>query len=134
MERSVAIHKRRDTALPAGVERYSFTPADVPAILEAVRWYYRLPMDWLDRRSRFRPIVEARQIAMHMLTLVDALTLNEITAMMGYTNHATVVHSRNVVEQRMQLYTDWELRIREIHAEAVRQCRYEFNYYQYTTT
>lgn len=132
MERFI-VHKRRDTALPAGVERYSFAPADVAAILEAVRWYYRLPTDWLRRRSRFRPIVDARQTATYMLTLVDALTLTEIAVILGYTNHATMVHSRNVVEQRIQLYTYWERCIKNIHAEAVKQCDHAI-IYQYTHT
>ncbi len=112
------IHKRRVTILPAGAPVYSFRRSDAAAMLEVVRVYYDMPAHYLSQRSRARCLVEPRQTAMYMLTLIEDLYMHEIADMCGYTDHAIVVHSRNVVEQRIRFYRDWEQRIRTINYNA----------------
>jgi chromosomal replication initiation ATPase DnaA len=137
MEGTVMLqHKRRETILPPGLTLYSWQAEDAPVMIEVVRAWYRLPADFIMYRTRVSRYVEARQTALYMLTIIEELPMHEIGKMVGYTDHGIVVHSRNAVEQRIQLYPDWDNRIRQIYDAAAIQCgrtminNYEYIYYK----
>ena len=59
--------------------------------------YYRVHPDYYLMRSRKRELVQARQIAMTLININTKLTLKYIGEMIGNRDHATVIHSRETV-------------------------------------
>ena len=60
-------------------------------ILEVVGMYYKLNPNYYSKKTRYRPIVEARQMAMFMIRKHTTLTLKKIASIFEK-DHATVLH------------------------------------------
>jgi len=74
----------------------------VERIQNIVASEYDLPSDLLRSKTRRKEIAEARQIAMYLSTECTRLTLKAIGLHFGGRDHATVIHARETVNERMK--------------------------------
>ena len=74
----------------------------ISAVQAAVCDYFNISSDELVSKSRKRQIVQARQIAMYLCrNLISNCSLSTIGAATGGKDHATVLHSCNIVSDLM---------------------------------
>ena len=66
--------------------------------------------------TRRRRIVEARQIAMHLLWTNTKHSLSEIGWMMGRFDHTTVLHASKTVQNLAETNKQYAANLREIKA------------------
>ena len=64
--------------------------------------YYRQPVELLRGKSRQRPLVLARQIAMYVMRDLTDLSYPAIAREFGGRDHTTVIHAVSKVEQLMK--------------------------------
>lgn len=67
------------------------------SIIDAVCSFYEMDEKTIKTRTRKRHIVEARQIAMHLLHRNTKYSLSKIGIMMGFFDHSTVIHASKTV-------------------------------------
>lgn len=73
--------------------------APSPGVIQnLVATYYNIPVDDLNSKSRSRPLVHARQVAMYLCREMTDATLIKIGNTFGGRDHATVIHSCKKVE------------------------------------
>jgi chromosomal replication initiator protein len=72
------------------------------AIIEEVAAYYRQPVELLRGKSRQRPLVLARQIAMYVIRDLTDLSYPAIAREFGGRDHTTVIHAVSKVERLMK--------------------------------
>jgi chromosomal replication initiator protein len=72
------------------------------AIIEAVAEYYRQPVELLRGKSRQRPLVLARQVAMYVMRDLTDLSYPAIAREFGGRDHTTVIHAVSKVEKLMK--------------------------------
>jgi chromosomal replication initiator protein len=72
------------------------------AIIEAVADYYRQPVELLRGKSRQRPLVLARQVAMYVMRDLTDLSYPAIAREFGGRDHTTVIHAVSKVEKLMK--------------------------------
>ena len=71
-------------------------------IIEEVAEYYRQPVELLRGKSRQRPLVLARQIAMYVMRDLTDLSYPAIAREFGGRDHTTVIHAVSKVERLMK--------------------------------
>ncbi|HEY8093588.1 MAG TPA: chromosomal replication initiator protein DnaA, partial [Acidimicrobiales bacterium] len=71
-------------------------------IIEEVAAYYRQPVELLRGKSRQRPLVLARQIAMYVMRVLTDLSYPAIAREFGGRDHTTVIHAVSKVEKLMK--------------------------------
>ena len=71
-------------------------------IIEEVAAYYRQPVELLRGKSRQRPLVLARQIAMYVMRDLTDLSYPAIAREFGGRDHTTVIHAVSKVEKLMK--------------------------------
>ena len=75
---------------------------NIPAVQAAVCDYFNISTEELVSKSRKRQIVQARQISMYLCrNLISNCSLSTIGAETGGKDHATVLHSCNMVADLM---------------------------------
>jgi len=74
----------------------------VDKIQAIVAGAFGLPSDLLCSRTRKKEIAEARQIAMFLCTECTRLTLKAIGLHFGGRDHATVIHARETISERLK--------------------------------
>ena len=79
----------------------SRTPS-VELIQNTVSDYYHIPMDDLVSKSRSRPLVQSRQVAMYLCRELTDETLLAIGRQFGNRDHSTVIHSCSKVESMLK--------------------------------
>ena len=88
------------------------------AIIEEVAAYYRQPVELLRGKSRQRPLVLARQIAMYVMRDLTDLSYPAIAREFGGRDHTTVIHAVSKVErlmkERQQVYDQVTLLINKL--------------------
>jgi chromosomal replication initiator protein len=72
------------------------------AIIDAVAEYYRQPVELLRGKSRQRPLVLARQVAMYVMRDLTDLSYPAIAREFGGRDHTTVIHAVSKVEKLMK--------------------------------
>jgi chromosomal replication initiator protein len=72
------------------------------AIIEEVAEYYRQPVELLRGKSRQRPLVLARQVAMYVMRDLTDLSYPAIAREFGGRDHTTVIHAVSKVEKLMK--------------------------------
>ena len=72
------------------------------AIIETVAEYYRQPVELLRGKSRQRPLVLARQVAMYVMRDLTDLSYPAIAREFGGRDHTTVIHAVSKVEKLMK--------------------------------
>ena len=92
------------------------------AIIEEVAAYYRQPVELLRGKSRQRPLVLARQIAMYVMRDLTDLSYPAIAREFGGRDHTTVIHAVSKVErlmkERQQVYDQVTLLINKLKSGA----------------
>ncbi|MCG2796176.1 MAG: chromosomal replication initiator protein DnaA [Actinomycetia bacterium] len=78
----------------------------VELIQNTVSSYYSIPRDDLASKSRSRPLVQGRQVAMYLCRELTDETLLAIGKQFGNRDHATVIHSCRKVESLIKLKRD----------------------------
>lgn len=74
----------------------------IDRIQEITAEEFRIPSDLLRSKTRKREVVEARQIAIYLCTELTPLTLKAIGLHFGGRDHATVIHSRETICERIK--------------------------------
>ena len=91
-------------------------------IIEEVAEYYRQPVELLRGKSRQRPLVLARQIAMYVMRDLTDLSYPAIAREFGGRDHTTVIHAVSKVErlmkERQQVYDQVTLLINKLKSAA----------------
>ncbi len=77
-------------------------PVTVDDIVGEVCQYYHVSASDVQSRSRKRALVEARQVCMYLTQKHTKMTAARIGKLVGGRDHSTVLHSVNLVEQRMK--------------------------------
>ena len=67
--------------------------SEINIIKNIVCSYYKIPVDIIDKKTRLRNIVQARQIATYFSRLLTQYSLSVIGSQIGSKDHATVLHS-----------------------------------------
>ncbi len=79
-----------------------------PEMLDFIADYFSLPVDALRGRSRQRPLVTARQVAMYVIRELTDLSYPAIAREFGGRDHTTVMHAVEKIEgqmkERQQIY------------------------------
>ena len=75
----------------------------IDRIQEIVSNEFEIPSDLLRSKTRKREIVEARQVAMYLCTEFTTLTLKAIGLQFGGRDHATVIHSRESICEKLKV-------------------------------
>lgn len=106
MAYATAMHAENSVELAAKVtEKIVNTPVreiTIPAVQAAVCEYFDISTEELVSKSRKRQIVQARQISMYLCrNLISNCSLSAIGAQTGGKDHATVLHSCNMVSDLM---------------------------------
>lgn len=101
---------RRYTILPDESLRDQLQDVDIRNVISTV--CARLNVSEILTKSRKLDIVEARHIVHYILTINNRLSLQQI-ANITVKNHATVLHSRNVIEDYM-FFKNYSEKINEI--------------------
>lgn len=84
--------------LVEGDQRRSLSAGE---IRDAVAEAYGLSPDDLSSKSRKRPIVDARHVAMHFCKVLTPLSLEAIGKRFGNRDHSTVIHACRAVQARI---------------------------------
>ena len=106
MAYATAMHAENSVELAAKVtEKIVSSPSrelNIPAVQAAVCDYFNISTEELVSKSRKRQIVQARQISMYLCrNLISNCSLSTIGAETGGKDHATVLHSCNMVADLM---------------------------------
>lgn len=106
MAYATAMHAENSVELAARVVdkivSSSVRELSIPAVQAAVCDYFNISLEELVSRSRKRQIVQARQISMYLCrSLISNCSLSTIGAETGGKDHATVLHSCNIVTDLM---------------------------------
>ena len=106
MAYATAMHAENSVELAAKVtEMIVSSPSrelNIPAVQAAVCDYFNISTEELVSKSRKRQIVQARQISMYLCrNLISNCSLSTIGAETGGKDHATVLHSCNMVADLM---------------------------------
>jgi chromosomal replication initiator protein len=70
-------------------------------IRDIVAEYYAMSPELLIGKSRKRPIVDARQVAMHFCKLMTQHSLEAIGRRFGGRDHSTVIHACKAIQARI---------------------------------
>ncbi|HWJ30178.1 MAG TPA: helix-turn-helix domain-containing protein [Flavisolibacter sp.] len=84
---------------------------DRDIIIEAVCSYFGVTLEFLQQRTRERPVAYKRQLLMYFLVSLTTLTYKEIGDLFGM-DHSTVVHSKDRVK-------DWLSVDHEVQADII---------------
>jgi chromosomal replication initiator protein len=101
---------RRRTRIPDETLRGSLEEAVYWQIISVVLRETGLTVEMVFSKSRKREIVMARQMIIYFLTINPNNVFSAIGGVF-HKNHATVMHSRNTIENLIDIYPDLKLKI-----------------------
>ena len=78
-------------------------PITIDLILDKVCGYFNVKQEEVFTKCRKQPVAQVRQIAMYLAQKHTNLSLARIGTLIGKRTHATVLHSCNVVEDRLHV-------------------------------
>ncbi len=78
-------------------------PLTVDDILEKVCKHYNVETKHVSSKSRKRDLVQARQISMYLAQKYTKMPASRIGQLIGNRDHSTVIHSCNMIEQRLKI-------------------------------
>lgn len=96
------------------VEIEKIKDSAIDKIQRIVCEYYNINIEQLHTKTRERIIVQARQITHYFAYKMTNKDLREIGKTIGKKNHATVIHSRKVVNNLMETDKEIKAQIEEI--------------------
>lgn len=83
-------------------ENFSEENANIIRFKSTVAEYFKLLWEELDNKTRKKEIVRKRQIIMFLCYAADIGSLEEIGKEIGWKDHATVLHSKNVINKILE--------------------------------
>ena len=89
-------------------------PITIDMILDKVCNYFNVKQEDVYTECRKQPVAQVRQIAMYLAQKHTNLSLARIGALIGKRTHATVLHSCNVVEDRLHVDKNFKSKMDEI--------------------
>ena len=89
-------------------------PITIDMILDKVCNYFNVKQEDVFTKCRKQPVAQVRQIAMYLAQKHTNLSLARIGALIGKRTHATVLHSCNVVEDRLHVDKNFKSTMDEI--------------------
>ena len=89
-------------------------PITIDMILDKVCNYFNVKQEDVFTKCRKQPVAQVRQIAMYLAQKHTNLSLARIGALIGKRTHATVLHSCNVVEDRLHVDKNFKSKMDEI--------------------
>lgn len=89
-------------------------PITIDMILDKVCNYFNVKQEDVFTKCRKQPVAQVRQIAMYLAQKHTNLSLARIGALIGKRTHATVLHSCNVVEDRLHVDKNFKTKMDEI--------------------
>lgn len=110
----------RDVDLPLAEQivrravKIEHKPITIDLIIEKVCEYFGVKQEDIFTTSRKQAIVQVRQIAMFLAQKYTNLSSARIGSLIGKRNHATVLHSCNIVDGRMKVDKAYKTKIEEI--------------------
>ena len=122
MAYATAMHAENSVELAAKVtEKIVSSPSrelNIPAVQAAVCDYFNISTEELVSKSRKRQIVQARQISMYLCrNLISNCSLSTIGAETGGKDHATVLHSCNMVADLMSTDTVFKKYVTDLESK-----------------
>jgi len=105
--------KRRDTILPAGIDRQQIASAGTETIIGSILEYFGCTISDIKNRSRKLDLVVSRHMAHYFLTVNPSIPLREMSLVTGF-DHTSVNHSRKVVEDWMETDKGFMLKVHAI--------------------
>ncbi|MEI6061729.1 MAG: helix-turn-helix domain-containing protein [Bacteroidota bacterium] len=100
---------RRETILPAGIDRQQLARAGQDMITNSVLEYFDLTFSQVTDRTRKLAILIPRHFIHYFLTVLDDKSFREIGFVTGL-DHATVTRSRDMIENWIE--TDKHFRVK----------------------
>lgn len=94
--------------------KFEKKPITVDQILENVCGYFKMNQSEIFTKSRKQNVVQVRQIAMYLAQKHTDLSSSKIGALIGKRNHATVLHSCNLVADRIHVDKNFKSKVEEI--------------------
>lgn len=91
--------------------------ATLQHVVEAVTKYYNVKLADLQSRRRFKSITEPRQICMYLAKKHTRFSLAEIGGYFGGRDHTTVIHSCEVVDNRLNTEPGFPAQIEHLDLE-----------------
>lgn len=89
-------------------------PITIDLILDKVCGYFNVKQEEVFTKCRKQPVAQVRQIAMYLAQKHTNLSLARIGTLIGKRTHATVLHSCNVVEDRLHVDKNFKSKMEEI--------------------
>lgn len=80
---------------------------------------WRVRVEMLDGKSRLRPFVRARQVAMYLTRDLTMMSLPQIGRAFGGRDHTTVLHAVRFVQAQIDREPRWEEDVARIRAALV---------------
>jgi len=100
MKRNITMELVRDVVRATSNERKRFATVDL--IQESVAKEFGIPSDLLRSKTRKKEVAFARHVAMYLCTEHTKLTLKAIGLHFGGRDHATVIHARMTIAERIK--------------------------------
>jgi len=98
----------------ANIVKHKDEKVTIDKIKSVVCDYYKLKPEVLERKSRLRAVVQARQLSMYLSKRYTNSSLSCIGTHIGKKNHATVLYSCKVVENMLVTDKDFKNQVEEV--------------------
>ena len=96
------MENRRKTKVPNGMDPAFINDLSTDVIIGIIcKWYNIIPQD-MPGNGHKRPYADARHMIVYFLSLKDELSLKAIGILTGNRSHASVINSRNNIENWME--------------------------------
>ena len=89
-------------------------PVTIDQIIDTACGYFNVKREDIFTKSRKQAIVQVRQVAMYLAQKYTKLSSARIGALVGNRNHATVLHSCKMVEDRLHVDKTFKAKMEEI--------------------
>ena len=89
-------------------------PITIDQIIDTVCNYFNVKRDDIFTKSRKQAIVQVRQVAMYLAQKYTKLSSARIGALVGNRNHATVLHSCKMVDDRLHVDKAFKAKVEEV--------------------
>jgi chromosomal replication initiation ATPase DnaA len=84
------------------------------SIKNVVSIYMKVDLEDMESKSRQRAFTEARQIAMYFIHKLTTLSLRDIGSLFGNRDHSTVLHSRDVISDQLEVNKPFKKMIEDL--------------------
>ena len=112
LDKLKAVVKKQEEYKRAG--KAENKPVTIDQIIDTACGYFNVKREDIFTKSRKQAIVQVRQVAMYLAQKYTKLSSARIGALVGNRNHATVLHSCKMVEDRLHVDKTFKAKMEEI--------------------